>query len=166
MLVFQLQKLGVWLSAGRLYKAGRWERKGVLWENGHLFSQAQWGERHGCIWLTARQRSFSGRPRNSTRAPEGDGLSPRSAKWKCIQGQRERKVVRADLYSVMISWYLHLICTHNSLYANELRPHFDQAIIKVCSRITSCAKLLPAQSYFMSNTHNSNPKADTWLTLK
>ena len=67
------------------------------------------GSGHSAVALETAQES-----------PEGDGLSTRSAKWKRIQGQPEWEALGADLYSVMISWYLHRIRT------NKLRPRFDQ----------------------------------------
>lgn len=62
------------------------EKERVLGENGRLFSRAQWSERYGCVWLTARQRSFSGRPRNSAGTPEWG----ESEYWlcRCVGGQR------------------------------------------------------------------------------
>lgn len=72
------------------------EKERVLGENGRLFSRAQWSESCGCVCLPARQRSFSGRPRNSTGTPEwGESESWRC---RCVGDQRQREAAGADLH--------------------------------------------------------------------
>lgn len=74
------------------------EKEWVLEENGRLSSRPKWSEGYGCVWLTARQRSFSGRPRNSEGTPEWG----ESEYWlcRCVGGQRQRDGSWFTLWSI------------------------------------------------------------------